>query len=64
MKDLPINIQNGIKETFAQLPQKILWKYESDEPLINKPKNVYTSKWFPQYDIISRYYFLLNRRRL
>lgn len=54
MEDLPIPIQNGLKEGFAELPQKVLWKLESDQPLSNKPKNVITRKWFPQYDVISK----------
>lgn len=53
MEELPISIQTGLKEGFAELPQKILWKLESDIPMVNQPKNVYTRKWFPQYDIIS-----------
>ncbi|XP_050522156.1 UDP-glucosyltransferase 2-like isoform X2 [Daktulosphaira vitifoliae] len=52
MHDLPTNIQNGFKEGFAELPQKVLWKYESDTPMTGQPKNVFTRKWLPQYDII------------
>lgn len=54
MEDLPISIQIGLKEGFAELPQTILWKLESDQPITNQPKNVITRKWFPQYDIISK----------
>lgn len=54
MEELPIHIQNGIKEGFSELPQKVLWKLESDRPIVNQPKNVITRKWFPQYDIISK----------
>uniref|UniRef100_A0A2H8TVL7 UDP-glucuronosyltransferase 2B7 n=1 Tax=Melanaphis sacchari TaxID=742174 RepID=A0A2H8TVL7_9HEMI len=52
MEDLPINIQHGLKEGFKELPQKILWKLESDKPIIDLPENIITRKWFPQYDII------------
>ncbi|VVC25654.1 UDP-glucuronosyl/UDP-glucosyltransferase [Cinara cedri] len=52
MEDMPIDLQNGIKEGFAGLPQKILWKLESNSTLYNQPKNVYTRKWYPQYDVI------------
>lgn len=63
MEDLPITIQNGIKEGFSELPQKILWKLESDQPMVNQPKNVVTRKWFPQYDIISKNKtFVLNEQ--
>lgn len=54
MEDLPITIQNGLTEGFGELSQKVLWKLESDRPIINMPKNVITRKWFPQYDIISK----------
>lgn len=54
MEDMPIDLQNGIKEAFAELPQKILWKLESNTSLHNQPKNVYTRKWYPQYDVISK----------
>lgn len=52
MEDLPISIQHGLKDGFRELPQKVLWKLESDRPIIDLPKNVITRKWFPQYDII------------
>jgi len=39
-------------ETFAGLPQRILWKFE-DEELPEKPTNVLISKWFPQQDILA-----------
>jgi len=39
-------------ETFASLPQRILWKFE-DEELPEKPTNVLISKWFPQQDILA-----------
>lgn len=53
MEELPMSIQNGLKEGFAELPQRILWKLESDVPMTNQPKNVFTRKWYPQYDILS-----------
>ncbi|XP_050442565.1 UDP-glucosyltransferase 2-like [Adelges cooleyi] len=52
MQDMPIHIQNAIKEGVAELPQTILWKFETDEPMDGQPKNVFTKKWFPQYDVI------------
>lgn len=54
MTDLPLDIQKGIKEGFAELPQKVLWKFESDLPMTDKHENIYTRKWFPQYDVISK----------
>lgn len=62
MEELPISIQIGIKEGFKELPQRILWKFESDETMIDQPKNVFTRKWFPQYDVISKLsIFFCNR---
>ncbi|KAJ9587485.1 hypothetical protein L9F63_028263, partial [Diploptera punctata] len=39
-------------EAFAELPQKVLWKWESDI-LPNKPANVQIGKWYPQQDILT-----------
>ena len=37
---------------FAKLPQRILWKWETDE-MEGKPENVMLSKWLPQQDILA-----------
>ncbi|KAF2893558.1 hypothetical protein ILUMI_12612, partial [Ignelater luminosus] len=37
-------------ETFSDIPYKVLWKYEADS-LLQKPNNVFISKWYPQQDI-------------
>nr|CAD7433258.1 unnamed protein product [Timema monikensis] len=39
-------------EAFSELPQRVLWKWEGDE-LPDKPDNVLTQKWMPQFDILS-----------
>ncbi|KAK5640042.1 hypothetical protein RI129_010853 [Pyrocoelia pectoralis] len=49
--NMPIETRNIILETFAELPYKVLWKFES-ENLPNKPENVLISKWLPQQDIL------------
>lgn len=54
MEDLPITIQQGLKEGFGELSQTVLWKLESDRPIVELPKNVITRKWFPQSDILSK----------
>lgn len=41
-----------IVDTFAELPYKILWKFE-DEEFPDKPSNVKISKWLPQQDILA-----------
>ncbi|KAF5302522.1 hypothetical protein FQR65_LT00894 [Abscondita terminalis] len=38
-------------KTFGDLPYTILWKFE-EENLSKKPKNVITSKWLPQQDVL------------
>lgn len=53
MSSLPENIKNSFIEVLAQIPQRILWKYEGE--LENKPKNVMMKKWLPQRDILSKY---------
>ncbi|CAH1737609.1 unnamed protein product [Aphis gossypii] len=50
MSTLPDHIQNAFKEALAQVPQRVLWKYEGE--MKDKPINVMTSKWFPQRDIL------------
>lgn len=39
-------------EVFGKLEQNVLWKFEEDLP--NKPKNVMTSDWLPQSDILGK----------
>ncbi|XP_049795743.1 UDP-glucosyltransferase 2-like [Schistocerca nitens] len=39
-------------EAFQELPQKVLWKWESDS-LPNQPSNVKIIKWAPQNDILA-----------
>jgi len=49
--DLPPATRQVLMETFASLPQRVLWKFEDDQ-LPEKPSNVFISKWFPQPDIL------------
>jgi len=50
--DLPPATRQVLMETFASLPQRVLWKFEDDQ-LPEKPSNVFISKWFPQPDILA-----------
>ncbi|XP_026811755.1 UDP-glucuronosyltransferase 2B2-like isoform X2 [Rhopalosiphum maidis] len=50
MSSLPENVQNAFRKALAQVPQKVLWKYEGE--MEDKPKNVMTREWFPQRDIL------------
>ncbi|XP_022209990.2 UDP-glucosyltransferase 2-like isoform X2 [Drosophila obscura] len=40
-------------QTFAGLPQRVLWKFE-DEQLPGRPENVFISKWFPQQAVLAQ----------
>jgi glucuronosyltransferase len=51
MDSIPARLQNALKEAFSELPQRILWRYNSDV-MENQPKNVMIKKWFPQRDIL------------
>uniref|UniRef100_A0A2S2NAN2 UDP-glucuronosyltransferase n=1 Tax=Schizaphis graminum TaxID=13262 RepID=A0A2S2NAN2_SCHGA len=50
MSSLPETVQSVFRNALAQIPQKVLWKYEGDMKDI--PKNVIIRKWFPQRDIL------------
>uniref|UniRef100_A0A1Y1KFZ1 Uncharacterized protein n=1 Tax=Photinus pyralis TaxID=7054 RepID=A0A1Y1KFZ1_PHOPY len=50
-KDLPPQTREVLLEAFAELPYRILWKFELDD-LPKKPENVIISRWFPQTDVL------------
>jgi len=50
MSSLPENVHSAFRKALAQVPQKVLWKYEGE--MADKPKNVMTREWFPQRDIL------------
>jgi len=52
MTSLPSNILTAFREALAELPQKVLLKYEGE--MEDKPKNVMTRKWLPQRDILCK----------
>ncbi|XP_039492981.1 UDP-glycosyltransferase UGT5 isoform X1 [Drosophila santomea] len=51
-KSLSEDRRKVLLETFASLPQRVLWKFE-DEQLPGKPSNVFISKWFSQQSILA-----------
>ncbi|XP_020817880.1 UDP-glucuronosyltransferase [Drosophila serrata] len=51
-KSLSQNLRKLLMDTFAKLPQRVLWKFD-DEQLPGKPSNVLINKWFPQQDILA-----------
>lgn len=50
--DMPPRLQEAFIETFRNLPQRVLWKFEGTIPA-NIPDNVLIWKWFPQHDILA-----------
>ncbi|XP_026817843.1 UDP-glucuronosyltransferase 2C1-like isoform X2 [Rhopalosiphum maidis] len=50
LSTMPDHIQNIFKDALAEVPQRVLLKYEGE--MKDKPKNVMTSKWLPQRDIL------------
>lgn len=49
--NIPENVRTILIDTFAELPYKVLWKFEN-ESLPNLPENVIIKKWLPQQDIL------------
>ncbi|CAH1153878.1 unnamed protein product [Phaedon cochleariae] len=50
--EFPVSKRNALLAAFAQLKEKVLWKWE-DEVLPGQPSNVKTAKWLPQNDILA-----------
>ncbi|XP_019771210.2 UDP-glycosyltransferase UGT5 isoform X2 [Dendroctonus ponderosae] len=50
--NIPEKIRSLLMKAFAELPYKVLWKFENEE-LLGKPKNVVIRKWLPQQDILA-----------
>jgi len=46
-------------KVFAKLPQKVLWKWET-ETMEGKPDNVMLIKWAPQFDILCKLAFMFS----
>ncbi|XP_022164266.1 UDP-glucuronosyltransferase 2C1-like isoform X2 [Myzus persicae] len=50
MTSLPENTKKAFMDALAQIPQRVLWKYEDE--IENLPKNVMIKKWLPQREIL------------
>ncbi|KAL4120280.1 hypothetical protein QTP88_013002 [Uroleucon formosanum] len=50
VSSLPKHIKKAFMDAFAQIPQRVLWKYEDE--IENIPKNVMIKKWLPQREIL------------
>jgi UDP:flavonoid glycosyltransferase YjiC (YdhE family) len=58
--NMPEEKRHAFLEAFSTLPQKIIWKWESDI-LPGQPPNVKLGKWFPQQDILGNMFFVSDR---
>lgn len=54
METTPGRMQKIFLDAFREIPQRVLWKYES-ENLGELPDNVKIRKWFPQREILGKY---------
>ncbi|CAI6346307.1 unnamed protein product [Macrosiphum euphorbiae] len=50
MTSLPEHIKKALIDALAQIPQRVLWKYEDE--IENLPKNFMIKKWLPQHEIL------------
>lgn len=50
---MPKETLRAFRDAFAEIPQKVLWKFELE--MEDAPPNVRVSKWFPQIDIFSKF---------
>lgn len=50
--NMPDNLRQLLLSTFAKLPYRVLWKYDSAFIQNDLTPNVKISKWFPQQDIL------------
>lgn len=55
LDSLPENVKRALISGLAEIPLKVLLKYDGAMP--DKPKNVMTGKWFSQRDILSMVQF-------
>jgi ceramide galactosyltransferase len=50
--NMPESLRQLLVQTFAKLPYRVLWKYESSIIQNDLPPNVKISRWLPQQDIL------------
>lgn len=52
-RTMPLERREAIEQALAELPFKVLWKFEATQ-LKDIPKNVKVAKWVPQQDVLSK----------
>lgn len=51
--NMPEHLRHLLVQTFAQLPYRVLWKWEAgNNGMHDLPPNVKLSRWLPQQDIL------------
>lgn len=50
--NMPEYLRRMFMLVFKQLPQRVLWKWEGEDNMIDLPSNVKLSKWLPQQDLL------------
>lgn len=51
--ELPKPRRDAILKAFGRIKQRVIWKYEEDDDILDKlPPNVRVQKWLPQNDIL------------
>lgn len=50
--NMPDHLRQMLLNTFAKLPYRVLWKYESHGLLQDLPSNIKLGRWLPQQDIL------------
>ena len=50
---MPKEALQSFIQTFAKLPQRIVWKWEDKVPE-NMPENIMLTNWLPQQDLLGR----------
>nr|CAI5842761.1 unnamed protein product [Callosobruchus analis] len=50
--NMPVYLRKMLMVVFRKLPQRVLWKYESDDDMTDLPSNVLLDRWLPQQDIL------------
>jgi glucuronosyltransferase len=51
--------RDAFLQAFAELPQRILWKWEADT-IPKKPPNVKIARWLPQVDVLRTFQYRLS----
>lgn len=49
---MPASAHKLFVTALGRLPQRVLWKHETEHNLTDIPNNVRLSKWLPQQDLL------------